>query len=155
VYWSWESSNLTNSVEYKSYKEYHTTSGKDSTWKEIRRNKHPTIQSKKTLNCAGQQNSYIPLSKNRFESIRNYEFQDPPLNCAHTKFKPKQRSRNGVQNKHRIVLLGDSQVQGCSDKLSDILRSSCNIFGVTKPNANIRAITNSINLKNENLTKRM
>ena len=58
------------------------------------------------------------------------------------------------QNKHRIVLLGDSQVQGCSDKLSDILGSSCNIFGVTKPNANIRAFTNSINLKNENLTKK-
>jgi archaellum biogenesis ATPase FlaH len=50
--------------------------------------------------------------------------------------------------------LGDSQVLGCSDKLSDILGSSCNIFGVTKPNANIKAITNSINLKDENLTKK-
>jgi len=27
--------NLTNCVEYKSYKEYHTTKGKNSAWKEI------------------------------------------------------------------------------------------------------------------------
>jgi hypothetical protein len=27
--------NLTNCVQCKSYKEYHTTSGKDSAWKEI------------------------------------------------------------------------------------------------------------------------
>ena len=43
---------------------------------------------------------------------------------------------------------------GCSDKLSDILGGSYNIFGATKPNANIRTITNSINLKDENLTKK-
>ena len=70
------------------------------------------------------------------------------------KFKPTQRSRNSMQNKHRIVLMGDSQVRGCSNKLSDILGSSCNTFGVTKPNVNLRAITNSINLKDENLKKR-
>ena len=145
--------NLTNCVEYKSYKEYHTTKRKDIAWKEIWRNKHSTIQSKKT-NCAGQQNSYIPLSKNRFEPISNYQLQDPPLNYAHTKCKPMQQSRNSVQNKRGIVLIGDSQVRVCSDKLSDRLGSSCNTFGVTKPNANLRAITNSINLKVENLTKK-
>jgi hypothetical protein len=59
-----------------------------------------------------------------------------------------------MQNKHRIVLLGDSQVQGCSDKLSDILGRSFNSFGITKPNVNLGAITNSINLKDENVTKK-
>jgi hypothetical protein len=117
--------NLTSCVEYKSYKEYHTTKGKDSAWKEIQQNKHFTIQSKKP-NCARQQKSYILLSKNRSEPISNYQFQDPPLNCAHTKCKPIQRSRNSVQNKHRIVLIGDSQVQGCSGNLSDRLGSSFN-----------------------------
>ena len=63
-------------------------------------------------------------------------------------------TRNSAQNKHRIVLLGDSQVRGCPQKLSDILGSSCNIIGITKPNANIRASSNSINLKDENLTKK-
>ena len=106
------------------------------------------------LNFTGQQNLYIPLSKKRFEPISNYQFQDPPQNCVHTKFKPTLRSRNSVQNKHRIVLIGDSQMRGCSDKLSDILGSSCNTFRVTKSNANLRAITNSINLKDENLRKK-
>jgi len=45
-------------------------------------------------------------------------------------------------------------VCGCSGKLSDILGSSYNIFGITKPNVNIKEITNSINLKTENLTKK-
>ena len=106
------------------------------------------------LNCARQQNSYIPLIRNRFEPISNYLSQDIPHHCDQTKFKLTQWSKNGAQNEHRIVLTGDSEVQGCSEKLSDILGSSCNIIGFTKPNANIKAITNSINLKDENLTKK-
>jgi hypothetical protein len=133
--------NLTNCVEYKSYEEYHSSSGKDGVWKEIRCNKLSTIHSKRTLNCARQQNSYIPLIKNRFEPISNYQSQDPPQNCAHTQLKTTQLSRNSAQNKHRIVLMGDSQVWDCSDKLSEILGSSCNIFRITKPNTNINAIT--------------
>jgi len=78
---------------------------------------------------------------------------DQPHNCAQTKFKSMQRLRNNAQNKHRIVLLGDSQVRGYSEKLLDKLGSSYNITGITKPNANIEAITNSISLKDEYLTK--
>ena len=141
--------NLTNCAEYKTYVEHHTTNGNNSTWKEIRRNKHPTLHSKRTLNCAEQQNLYIPLTKNRFEPISNHQLLDPPQFCAHTKLKTTQRSRNSAQNNHRIILLGDSQVRGCSDKLSDMLGSSYNIFGITKPNANRKEITNSINLKDE------
>ena len=130
--------NLSSCAECKSYEKYHTTSGKDSVWKEIKRNKHSTctIQPKKMLNCARQQNSDIPLSKNRFEPISNYQSQDHSHSCVQTKFKSTQRSRNNAQNKHSIVLLGDSQVRGCSEKLSDILGSSCNITGITKPNTN-------------------
>ena len=106
------------------------------------------------VNCATQQNSYIPLIKNRFEPVSNYQSQDPPHNCDQTKFKSMQRSRNSARKKHRIVLLHDSQVRGCSAKLSDILGSSCNIIGITNPNANVKAITNSIDLKDENLTKK-
>jgi hypothetical protein len=73
------------------------------------------------LNYAGQQNSYIPLIKNRFEPINNYQSQDTPHNRDQTKFNLTQQSRNSAKNKHRIVLLGDSQVLGCSEKLSDIL----------------------------------
>ena len=45
-------------------------------------------------------------------------------------------------------------MHGCSGKLSDTLGSAYNIFGITKPNANIKEITKSINLKDENLTKK-
>lgn len=90
----------------------------------------------------------IPLTKNKFEPISNYQFQDLQQFCAHFKLKKTQRSRNSAQNNHRIVLLGDSQVRGCSGKLSDILGSSYNIFGITTPNVNI-------NLKEENLTKKV
>ena len=44
-------------------------------------------------------------------------------------------------------------MRGCSDRLSNILGISCNTFGVTKPNANLKAITDSINISNENLTE--
>jgi hypothetical protein len=104
--------------------------------------------------CQATKLIYIPLIKNRFEPISNYQSQDPPHNCDKTKFNLMQRSKNSAQNKHSIVLLGDSQVWGFSEKLSDILGSSCNIIGITTPNANIRAITNSTNPKDENLTKK-
>ena len=54
--------NLSSCDECKSYKKYHTTIGKDSMWKEIKRNKHSAVQPKKMLNSARQQNSYIPLN---------------------------------------------------------------------------------------------
>ena len=50
--------------------------------------------------------------------------------------------------------MGAGQVHGCCGKLSDILGSLYNIFGITKPDVNIKEITNSINLKDENLTKK-
>jgi hypothetical protein len=77
--------NLSSCVECKSYEKHHTTSGKDIVWEEIKRNKHSTIQPKKMLNCARQQNSYIPLSKNRFEPINNYQSWDDLHNCVQNK----------------------------------------------------------------------
>ena len=51
--------------------------------------------------------------------------------------------------------MGHSQVRGCSDKLSDLLGSSYNIVRIKKSNVNIKEITNSINLKDEKLTKKV
>ena len=115
--------NQLNCVECLSDKEIYSSRGKDSAWKEIRQNKHFKSQSKKPLSNLSQQNSYIQLSKNRFEPLSNCKSQDPPPNHVYTKSKQKQLSGNSVQNKHKIVLIGDSQVRGCSDKLSNILGS--------------------------------
>ena len=46
--------NLKSSVECKPYNDQHTINGKVDEWKEIRKNKQSTIQSKRKLKCAGQ-----------------------------------------------------------------------------------------------------
>ena len=51
-------------------------------------------------------------------------------------------------DKHRIVLMGDSQIRGCAEKLASILGSAYNVMGITEPNSNPRAITDSYNLLN-------
>ena len=75
--------NLPGCVECKSYKKRPTT--RDSVWEEIKQIKNSTVQPKKMLNCARQQNSYITLSKNRYEPISYYQSQDDLHNCVQTK----------------------------------------------------------------------
>ena len=98
--------------------------------------------------------SYIPRSENRFELISNNHPHDPPQNCIHTESKPRHRLRIKALDKHRIILMGDSQICGCAEKLASILGSAYNVMGITKPNANLRAITNSYKQLTENLTKK-
>ena len=56
--------------------------------------------------------------------------------------------------KHKILIIGDSHVRGLSEKISDCLDYSFGVTGITKPNADIDAITSPLHLKNENLTKK-
>ena len=53
-----------------------------------------------------------------------------------------------------VRTLGDSHIRGCSEKLADLLGNSYSVIGITKPNANVSAIIDSINLKAENLTRK-
>ena len=48
--------------------------------------------------------------------------------------------------KHRIVLIGDSHIKRCSEKISKVLDDSYNVTGITKPNANLEAITSPIDM---------
>jgi hypothetical protein len=41
---------------------------------------------------------------------------------------------------HKIIVLGDDHVRGCSEKLSDILGKGFRVIGTSKPNANVGAI---------------
>jgi len=70
------------------------------------------------------------------------------------KSQPAQLSKTSAKNQHKIILLGDSHICGCSEKLADLLGNSYSVTGITKPNANLSAITDSINLKAEKLTKK-
>lgn len=58
------------------------------------------------------------------------------------------------KKKHKIILIGDSHVRGCSEKLANFLGSSCNVIGISKPNADLKAITSKINMRIENLRKK-
>ena len=98
--------------------------------------------------------SYIPRSENRFELISNYQPDDPPQNCKHTKSKPRHRLGIKTPEKHRIILMGDSKIHGCAEKLASILGSAYKVVGITKPNTNLRAIINSYKQLAENLTKK-
>ena len=57
------------------------------------------------------------------------------------------------RRKHKILIIGDSHVRGLSERIMDHLDDSYSVFGISKPNANIAAITSQTNLKVENLTK--
>jgi hypothetical protein len=43
--------------------------------------------------------------------------------------------------KHRVVLTGDSHIKNSSENISNLLDDSYNMNGITKPNANLEAIT--------------
>ena len=55
--------------------------------------------------------------------------------------------------RHKILVIGDSHVRGLSKKISNCLDDSFSVFGTTKPNADIEAITSPIHVKAGNLTK--
>ena len=69
------------------------------------------------------------------------------------KSQPAQLSKTNGKNQRKVILLGDSHVSGCSEKLADLVGNSYSVIGITKPNANVKAVTDSINLKTEKLTR--
>jgi hypothetical protein len=71
----------------------------------------------------------------------------------YNKSKPSQSLSTISTKKRKIILLGDSHLRGCLEKLANLLGNSCSVVGITKPNASLSAITSSINLKTEKLTK--
>jgi hypothetical protein len=56
--------------------------------------------------------------------------------------------------RHKIVIIGDSNVRGLSEKISNYLDDSFSVIGITKPNADIEANTSPLHLKTDNLTKK-
>jgi len=70
------------------------------------------------------------------------------------KSQPAQLSKTNGKNQCKVILLGDSHIRGCSEKLADLLGNSYSVIGIIKPNASVKAITDSINLKAEKLTRK-
>jgi hypothetical protein len=59
----------------------------------------------------------------------------------------------GDNNQHKVLILGDSHVRGCSERLADILGSGFTVTGISKPNANMSAIGDFRYLRTEKLSK--
>jgi hypothetical protein len=55
------------------------------------------------------------------------------------------KSQISTINKHRIVVIGDSHVKGCSEILSDHLDNSYNVIGFSKSNTDFEAVIPTIN----------
>jgi hypothetical protein len=67
--------------------------------------------------------------------------------------RPRCASEVSDNNQHNVLILGDSHVRGCSEKLADILGSGFTVTGILKPNANMSAISDFRYLKTEKLSK--
>jgi len=51
-----------------------------------------------------------------------------------------------------VVLIGDSHIKGCSEKVCNLLNDTFNVTGFTKPNATMEAITSPLYFKTQNYT---
>lgn len=49
-------------------------------------------------------------------------------------------------------MIGARHVSGCSERISNLLGDSYIVKGITKPDANLKAITSSFSLKTEDYT---
>lgn len=92
--------------------------------------------------------AYTPVIKNKYRPISDYQDLDPQHDSD------KIKSKSGDLNKHKIIILGDSHVRGCSEKLASILGNVFSVIAILKPNANMGAISDSTYLKAEKLSKR-
>ena len=119
-------------------------------WIEIRRNNRVTKQLKKTPRCIKQLTPYIPLNDKRVSPLSNLQDQAHDPTYGQDKSQPTHLSKISGKNRRKVILLGDSHVRGCSAKLADLLGNSYSVIGITKPSANLSAITDSVNLKTEN-----
>jgi hypothetical protein len=112
------------------------------------------MQPKKTSRCLKQLTPYIPLDDNRFSLLSNLQDQVHHPTCGQNKPQPAHLSKISGKNQCKVILLGDSHIRGCSEKMADLLGSSYSVIGITKPNAKLSAITDLINLKTEKLTSK-
>jgi len=55
--------------------------------------------------------------------------------------------RFGTRPDPCYMLIGDSHIKRCSEKISNLLDDSYNVTGITKPNANLETLTSPIDVK--------
>jgi len=96
---------------------------------------------------------HVPRSVNRFEPLSNLQDDAHQSTPDQHSLQPRLVKFN-AKKRRKVILLGDSHIRGCSEILGDLLGTSFSVIGITKQNANMKAVTNSINLKAEKLSRR-
>jgi hypothetical protein len=60
-----------------------------------------------------------------------------------------------AKKRRKVILLGDSHIRGCSEILGDLLGTSFSVIGITKPNANMKAVITPSMSKPKNYQEEM
>jgi hypothetical protein len=98
--------------------------------------------------------SPVITTSNRFAPLFNL---NDPLTTTNSdvnrrQITPKKRAVPS-KKKHKIIILGDSHIKGLSEKISNSLDSSYSVMGVSKPDADLDAITSPSHFKTDNFLK--
>jgi hypothetical protein len=106
----------------------------------------------RSVSCHKQQNIVI---SNSFTPLTNLH-DSSVLTTSDSLHKPSfhktsfyKNPRNSVMKKQKVVLIGDSHIRGCSEKISNLLGDLYSVTGITKPHANLKVITSPSNFQTE------
>lgn len=120
-------------------------------WNTIANNR--SRNSSKPMNSLTRHINPITTISNRFAPFSNLK---EPLITINSDVNRRQIASNKCAipvKKHKIVILGDSHVEGLSE-ISYSLDSVFSVMGLTNPNANLNAIISPSHLKIDNISKR-
>jgi hypothetical protein len=82
------------------------------------------------------------------------------INTQHGENEVSRNHRNvAIKNKpndrkHKVLILADSHMRGCTNIIADLLGNSYSVTGIIKPNARLFAITSSLKSETESLTQK-
>ena len=111
---------------------------------------HKRRLQKSVRHLAKQDDSCIPTSIKCMLLNNLNDSTSPKLRGAAVK---NRKSAVAKVKKRRVVLIGDSYIKRCLEKISNSLDNSCNMNGITKPNASLEAITLPIDVNVDGYTK--
>lgn len=119
-----------------------------STWKRTTTEKRENKKVRKV-----QQNQFVPITGNKYATLSNLnssaDKEDQPIPTVVNGIISRNRNNNNRKidkkhrlkaKKHRVLLLGDSQMRGCADVLKKKLNSEFEIEGIVKPGAKAKDV---------------
>jgi hypothetical protein len=119
--------NLTNSVEDEMNQRQLPSA--ENSWKlKQAQNKRNTTNLTKKTPILNQQKIPVVTTSNRYEQLPKYQGRSEV-----NKTKDLRRCTRRVLVTSRILIIGDSHVRGCSEKLMNSLGKADRVIGITKP----------------------